>query len=59
MKVCTPDSQCYNTASDGYVGVLTPEEPVLEVFPGTYKLKFGQQYEEDIVVEPGVEFILE
>ena len=59
VKVCTMDSDCYNTASVGYVGVLTPAAPVLEVFPGTYKLKFGQQYEEDIVVEPGLEFILE
>ena len=59
VAVCTPDSDCYNQASEGYAGLLTPEEPVLEVFPGTYKLKFGEQYEEGLVVEPGADLILE
>ena len=32
---------------------------MIEVFPGTYKLKFGQQYEEDLVVEPGGQLVIE
>ena len=50
VAVCTVDSTCYNESSDGYAGLVLPQEPVLEVFPGTCKLKFGQQYEEGIVV---------
>ncbi len=53
------DSGCSNTASDGYLGTLTSAQRSIKVFPGTYKLKFGQQYEEGIVVEPGVDFMLE
>lgn len=39
--------------------MLTSEQPVIEGFPGTYKLKFGQQYEEDIVVGAGEEIVIE
>ena len=39
MKVCTPDSDCYNTASDGYLGKLTPAQRSIKVAAGTYRLR--------------------
>ena len=59
IAVCTPDSDCYNYASNGWVGVISTEANSLEVPAGTYKLKMGKQYIEDIQVEAGEELVIE
>ncbi len=53
VAICSPDSQCFNEASAGWVGSLSPEMNSMQVSAGRYKLKFGNYYLQDVVVEAG------
>jgi len=41
IGVCANGSECYNSASDGWMGELTAAQPSMYVFGGNYQLKFG------------------
>jgi len=49
----------YEQQSERWVGNISPKEKSLEVPAGTYKLKFGNHFVENITVEAGQEVTLE
>jgi len=59
IEVHVQDASGKDEYADGFVGWIEPDAPTVEVPAGTYKLKFGDQFVEDIVVGPGEEIVLE
>lgn len=51
--------EVYEQKSGSWVGSLQPNAKLVEVPAGTYKLKFGNQFMENIAVEPGQDVVLE
>lgn len=51
--------EVYEQQSGSWVGSLQPNGKLVEVPAGTYKLKFGNQFMENIAVEPGQDVVLE
>lgn len=49
----------YEQQSNSWIGNISPKEKALEVPPGTYKLKFGNHFVENIAVEAGQEVSVE
>ena len=59
LPVCSTQSPCSYDGSDGWVGKITAEAKSLEIPAGTYKLKMGKQFIEDVSVEAGEKLVLE
>lgn len=53
VGVCSASSECYNSASPGWVGELSADVPSMQVLPGDYKLKVGNYYHGTITVSDG------
>ncbi len=51
--------EVYDQQSDSWIGNISPKEKALEVPPGTYKLKFGNHFVENIAVEAGQQVSVE
>jgi len=58
VEVYSQDSEGDYRFQKGYVGTLSPEATTLQVPAGTYKLKFGKFFLENIVVKSGKETVL-
>jgi len=60
VVVCRQDAQkCTTSQSEGALGYISSSHGVLDVPAGTYKLRLGKQFLENITVEPGQKVVLE
>ena len=53
VGICSASSECYNSASPGWVGELSADVPSMQVLPGDYKLKVGNYHQGTIAVSAG------
>ena len=58
VEVYSQDSDGVNYMRPGYAGDLSPKTTSLQVPAGTYKLKFGNYFQQNIVVKSGEENVL-
>ena len=60
IGVCTMESACTNSLSEGWAGSLKKEAPMLELPPGTYKLKLGRNnFIDALEIGAGEEVVIE